>query len=41
MYKNRIIKPVKIVLKREEGIRKNNGSKFDQSTLYACVELSW
>jgi hypothetical protein len=38
MYENRIMKPVKKALKRDEGIRKSNsGSEFDQSTLYACI----
>jgi hypothetical protein len=39
MYENRIMKPVKIVFKR--GIRKSNrGGEFDQSTLYAYMEIS-
>jgi hypothetical protein len=39
MYGNRIMKPIKIMKKRR--LRKNNrGAEFEQSTLYACVELS-
>jgi hypothetical protein len=42
MYENRIMRPFKIVFKNGEwGIRKSNrGSEFDQSTLYACGEIS-
>jgi prenyltransferase beta subunit len=40
MYEKRIIKPIKIV-KRREGKRKSNrGGEFDQSILYACMEIS-
>jgi hypothetical protein len=37
------MKPVKIVQKRgggEKARKSNRGGKFDQSTLYACVEMS-
>jgi hypothetical protein len=40
IYENRIIKPVKIILKGGKGMRKGNrGGEFDQSTLYACMEI--
>jgi hypothetical protein len=40
MYENRIIKPVKIVPRREDKIRKSNrGGGFDQCTLYAYIEI--
>jgi hypothetical protein len=40
MYENRIMKPVKIVFKKEGGMMSNIGSEFGQSTLYACMEIS-
>jgi hypothetical protein len=40
LCKNRIMKSIKLVFKKKR-IRKNNrGSEFDQSTLYACAEIS-
>jgi hypothetical protein len=41
MYENRIMKPPSIVLKGKGEIRKSNrGGEFDQSTLYAYIEIS-
>jgi hypothetical protein len=41
MYKNRTMKPVEIVLRRWEGIRRNiRGYGFIQVTLYAYMEIS-
>jgi hypothetical protein len=41
MYENRIMKPPNIVVKGRGEIRKSNrGGEFDQSTLYACTEIS-
>jgi hypothetical protein len=38
---DRIMKPIKIAIKKgERRLRKSNrGGKFDQSILYACVEI--
>jgi hypothetical protein len=41
IYKNRILKLVKIVFKGVVGTRKSNrGAEFDQSTLYECMKIS-
>jgi hypothetical protein len=38
MYKNRIMKPIRNVLKWDEGEKEDNREgEFDQSTFYACM----
>jgi hypothetical protein len=41
MYENRIMMPVKIVSKRRgKRIREHeSGDKFEQSTIYTCMEI--
>jgi hypothetical protein len=39
-YENRVIKPVKIILKSEEGDESTREMKFDQSTCYTFIEIS-
>jgi hypothetical protein len=40
MCENRIMKPAGIVLKGSRGQERAIEGEFDQSTLYACMEMS-
>jgi hypothetical protein len=41
MYENRVMKLIELFRKRERRLKKSNrGGEFDQSTLYACMEIS-
>jgi hypothetical protein len=41
VYENRIMKLIKIWLKKGGGGQESNrGGEYDQSTLYACLEMS-
>jgi hypothetical protein len=41
MCGNRLMKPIKIVFKREKNrvSKSNSRGEFDQSTLHACMEI--
>jgi hypothetical protein len=39
IFENRLLKPIKNVLKGGGLRNSNRGDKYDQSTLYACMEI--